>query len=310
MRHLKLAVKFLVVAAILFFILHTLVRGLAELRQYDLHFNGFLLLFSLPVFLLSYAVPTGVWLWLLKCQRCGPIPFVEAYRIWFYSFMGRYVPGKVTLVAVRAEMAYERGIPRLVTTSVAFVEVVFSTFSAILLSLPIQFSSYRQFLLPTFIFLGGAMLGLLLMQRERFVSFVKQHVPGLKRLQPLYLPPRLVLGGLLLYTAYWILAGVALGFFLASFLQIDLRSLFLIIPSFALACVGGMLALLMPSGIGVRELIFATLLQLVFAKELAYAVSVAARVWNTILDLVVFAIIVTWTRLKGHDAARISEGGE
>ncbi|MFI5175539.1 MAG: hypothetical protein ACHQKY_11820 [Terriglobia bacterium] len=310
MKQFKRAVKFLAVAAILFFILHTLVRGLAELRQYDFNFNWLLLLLSLPVFLLCNAVSTGAWLWLLKYQGCAPIPFLEAYRIWFYSFMGRYVPGKVTLVALRAEMAYERGIPRLVTTSVAFVEVAFSTVSAILLSLPIQFSSYRQFLLPTFIFLGAAMLGIFFLQSERFVISVKHHVPGMKGLQPLILPPGLVLGGLLLYAAYWILAGTALGLFLASFVQIDLRSLLLIIPSFALACVGGMLVLLMPSGIGVRELIFATLLQLVFAKELAYAVSVAARVWNTILDLVVLSIIVLWNHVKGHAAPGISEGGE
>jgi uncharacterized membrane protein YbhN (UPF0104 family) len=73
-----------------------------------------------------------------------------------------------------------------------------------------------------------------------------------------------------------------------------------VMGAFNLAGAVGILAIVAPSGLGVREGMQMLLLPLVMPKELAFVVTVAARVWSTVIDLLFF--VVAWVRARSASA--------
>ena len=65
-----------------------------------------------------------------------------------------------------------------------------------------------------------------------------------------------------------------------------------------------------PAGIGVREGILVTVLQVSMPLELAILLSLVARVWTTIVDLVVVGGVLAYDYLSGQRMLQAALRGE
>ena len=96
-----------------------IVRNYEEIRQYSFDFRAIYLILSFFILVGSYLVLFTLWQRMTGSFHLYT-PLLRAARAWFLSHLGKYVPGKITMLLVRLE-AY-RGYSRKKVAVVSFVE--------------------------------------------------------------------------------------------------------------------------------------------------------------------------------------------
>jgi uncharacterized membrane protein YbhN (UPF0104 family) len=120
---------------------------------------------------------------------------------------------------------------------------------------------------------------------------------------------RQLLGYVCLYALNWLLFGVALYVFIRSFYPLELDSILYLAGAFSFASMVGILAVFAPSGLGVREAILALFLGQVMPTAVALVVSVATRVWLTVIELAAAGVVYLWIRLRWHETPTFDDEG-
>jgi uncharacterized membrane protein YbhN (UPF0104 family) len=287
-----------VAAIILFFIIRNLVSGLKEIGQYEVSIDGWRVALAFCVFIVVF--PAYARLWQYTLERFGHrVGFLRSMRMWFLSQAGRYIPGKVWFALGRIYLCEREGIPA-ATTSVALgVEILL-----------VLGSSLIVFALGAVAGTGGLRypysLALLLLP----VVFTGIH-PGiikavLRKLGRDLTGFRLTYSNALLllvcYAGCWCVYGF--GFYLiATSVRLGPGSplvapvgTFSLIRQLsginAISWSAGLLSVVTPAGLGVREGVSSVLLGSLFVKPYPSLVPLVARVWVTIAEFATIGALV------------------
>jgi hypothetical protein len=208
------------------------------------------------------------------------LPFARGARIWFLANLGRYVPGKVWSVAGMVVLAREDGVqPWAAAASAVAVQALGLGTAAAVVAATVHGAA------------SGLRMGVAAAASVATIGVLAWD-GGLRRLAHLAgsatewtaLPLRTVLVSAVLTAASWVAYGVA--FWLLG-LGLGLPATFPVgtaIGVFALGYVLGLLFLLVPGGIGVREGIFFTLLTPFVGAGGAALLSVASRLQLTLTE--------------------------
>jgi uncharacterized membrane protein YbhN (UPF0104 family) len=305
---LRSVIGWLAVGAIFFFIARSLVRNWDQLAAADLHFDIWLLLGSFVLLGLWMVAQAAIW-HLLTVSNGAHIPLPKAMAAWFYSQLGKYVPGKVFLYLGRVHLYTREGRGAGPITVAFGVEFVGNLAAAVLTVLLAAITSevpalddYRWLLLI-------ALVAFLIALHPRFMGWAIKLAARALRRQPFQidLSYRQILGYVFLYFVNWLLFGVALYVFIRSFYSLELSSILYLSGAFSLSSVIGILALFAPSGLGVREGILAIFLNQVMPTSVALVVSVASRLWITVADLAAAGIVYVFVR-PGRSGGEIVSG--
>lgn len=234
-------------------------------------------------------------------------------RVFLASNLGRYMPGKVALPAIRLGALGELGMaPAVVGTSIGLElvswactcgVVAFGLLSwaapqglAATVGAEIQLPSWMP---PALLLMFLATVGLLLrVDQDRLPQRLRKLL-GLTESGPLLKPRVLVLH--LAYWASWWLHGVLL-----------LRGLgdniYAVAPAFVLAPVIGFLALIAPAGAGVREALVIALATPVIGLSHAVAVSLLSRTLSLAADVGAWLLAVGMTLVSGKSPRQTEAG--
>jgi glycosyltransferase 2 family protein len=256
-------------------------RNWAEFRSLEVHLElkpGWLGLATLSVFL-TYACYIEAWRRLLAGwgQRIG---YAAAARAWCLANLGRYIPGKiwgVTGLVVLAGRAGVRG-SAAAASAVAFQALVLGTGVAVVaVATPHATSALR---LAVGAVVAGASLGALVWAPTG--RLLGRLVDSASPLPPLPLSA-VGLGGLAMLVG-WFAHGLSF-WLLAHGLLPDVHlALATAVGIFVLGYILGTLAVFVPGGLGVRELVLISLLTPVLGSGGAVALSVGSRVLLTITE--------------------------
>jgi uncharacterized membrane protein YbhN (UPF0104 family) len=307
--------RWAVVVAIFAFIARSLILNWGQLSGADLHFDVGLLLVSFG--LLTVWMVAQAWIWHLLTITVGvAISPPHAMAAWFYSQLGKYVPGKVFLYLGRLHFYVREGRPAGPVTLAFGVEFVGNLAAAIFtvliagLTLDIPgFDRYRWLLV-------AALVAFLVGLHPRLLTRVISLAARIVRRRPF--PVTLGYGHMLrylgLYVVNWLLFGGALFVFIRSFYALDVGSILYLTGAFSFAGMVGILAVFAPSGLGVREGILALFLDQVMPTAVALVVAVASRIWLTIVELgcagVVYLLIrLGWIDVEEIESIRSIESG-
>lgn len=253
--------------------------------------------------LLSYAVLIEAWRRVLRGWQ-EHLRFAEAARIWCLSNLGRYLPGKVWSIAGLTVLAKRAGVggwqaagaavsmQALAIGTGASVAAVATpgTFSAPQLAVA-ALMTVGTFALLSSRAIGGAVARLLRARPEfRILPF---STIGLA-------------GGIAL--ASWLLYGLAFWLLAHGLLEDPALSLYTAIGVFAAGYIVGLLALFAPGGVGVREILFVTLLAPSMGSGPALAVTVASRLLLTLMEVVAALAVVTLLRPEPREEDAVDAG--
>lgn len=299
----------LMAATVFFFVGVVIWQNWQEIRDAELDLRPGLLAAS-ALLLGAYFFGRSL-LWLHLTRQTGvAIPFGDSVAAWFYSQLGKYLPGKVFLYLGR--LYYYRRLDRSVAVvSMTFLVETLATLSAAVVTVLVALltldvgdvDAWRPVLL-------AALVGLAIMLNPRFLNGALAVVLRLLRRSPqrVDLTAAQSYNFVLLYVANWLIFGVAFAVFINSIVSISFGYVVYLAGSFALASLAGMFSLFVPSGLGVREGILMFMLSQVMPLETAIVISVAARLWFTAVELGGIGIVRIVTKAPIAWSARADTG--
>jgi len=231
----------------------------------------------------------------------SPLPARIAGRINFTAQLGKYVPGAVWAFAAQVELGHDYQVPRrrnFASVVVSLAVTVSVGLGLALVTLPAASPEIaRRYwwalaVLPLVIAalcppVLGTLLNRLLAVLHRAPLDRRPSFPGLAKAVAWTL-------------AGWLMLGLQVWILLPGIAGLHGPMLLLCIGSYALAFSAGLLLVVLPSGIGARDLILIAALATLLPYGSASAIAIMTRVGTTITDLALGAVGIA----LGHQALR------
>ena len=294
--------KFLVPLVIAFFIGRAIHRNWQEVRAADWTFDGGYLLISVLLTVGWFALRPYAWAAILG--RFGhPISYGAAFRIFRQAELSRYVPGTVWQYVSRVYLAGQWGVPAAATMAATIIETVLLVLASILPAL----LNIRE-ALPR---LAGIQQVLLFVFPVVALAVVHPRVLNLwagflaRRLKQPYSKLEIgwgaVAGICLTYSLMWLVVGLGVGFFVRGVISIPLTEVPVVGSYYAAAWFIGIISVVAPAGMGIRDGAFGLLLSQAMPLGAALTIAVAVRLWMTLLELVWAALGLWFFDAPSHE---------
>ena len=283
-------VQWLVILAVVYFFAATLKQNWDQVQQYDLSFNSSAFL---AVGLLMFAVAVSGYLWGLIIRKLAKreVSVSEAVEVHIVSWLLKYIPGQVGSITNKLAWAHKNHVDKKVTTASFVYENLFMVTAGLLLGLPLLGIFLDQFQYDWLFFILGFIyifLTGLVSYRPILKPVINKLLEVVKR-KPLQddqlLSSRDFIKTLLVYLLPRLINGIAFVVIAVSLFDIQPSEYIIFGSTYIVAGVIGMLAVFVPSGIGVRESVIVFFLSFYIPIEQAIILSVFSRLYATLADL-------------------------
>jgi glycosyltransferase 2 family protein len=293
LKNFKGYLQFAIVIIVLFFFIRYVYKNWSLVSQFHWEFNYFWLFFSLFLVFTNFMIMLQIWRKLLALLERS-LGFRKAFKIWFYSSLGKYVPGKLWSVLGMVYMCEREGISRTASLTSAILNqalnIIGGLFLVVLLSGTKFFGSVPRILYLPIILIFVFFLYPPVM--EKALNF------GLKWLKKEQIKFELSFGQTLLFTLFfmltWVLYGLAFNLFIKSLTDCSLRLLPFLTSAFAFSYIVGFLSIFVPGGLGVREGVLILSLSTYFPVPVATLVALLSRLWMTAVELLGLTVSVSF----------------
>jgi glycosyltransferase 2 family protein len=308
--------KILLIAIVLFFLIRFFVLNIGELKQIDFKFDLPKFLIAMLLFVIYKFNQSLLWHYITFKNKCN-ISLNKSIISWFYSLLGRYVPGKILLLGGRLYFYHKERISKRKITLCFLIEnictVLAGAFLFLISLLFVDNPNLNPYKLPVIIMIGiffiiihpkiiGSIFNFLLRIFKR-----KQIILEIKYVD--------VLSFLFIFTINFLIAGIGFYVLANSIYPIEIKYIFYVAGTFGLSAVIGIISFFAPSGIGVREGIMVLALKYIIPKAAAGVVSILARFWTTLTELLLVGIVFLYAKIKKvefkyDDARRLAKNNE
>ena len=295
-RSIRKILPTIIIGATVYFFINTLARNWDNVRHISFSPDIYSVT-SLALFVLAIVISGYLWgVVLNSISSSGRISIRDSIRIHSASWLLKYIPGQAGSYINKVVWGVKNGFSKETITLSFIYENVLLLFASILPTVPLLLllmsdnikTSYGLFL-PLLI----AVPLLLVMNKRVFhgiVNFLSkklwkkeigsdQFIPTNKliKMQFWYILPRIITG------VGFVLLAQSL-FTITSDMYIPLAAIYI------LAGIIGILAIFVPSGIGVREAVIVALASFYFSIEQAIILSIVARLYATVADVGIFGV--------------------
>jgi uncharacterized membrane protein YbhN (UPF0104 family) len=296
------SVQVIVILLIFYFLIKGVVANWSQVKGFDWKFDYPLLAISFVLQIAALCWLVQVWRWILR-HSGSTVSYPGLFKIWFFANLGRYLPGKVWQFLGMVYMLEKRGVPPRNTFSTVVLAQSFSVMSGLLLAFVfLGVNLYSQFLsdnpglmvVIAIFFLAVVAFACYPRLLQRLVNF---GLGILKREKiSLDITRKDVIIYVLCYSVSWLLFGLAFLVFIKAMAQASLSMYPSLTGAFAFSVNIGFLVLFVPGGIGVREgllvLLLSSLFPGFFPVPVATLISLLARLWVTVAELLCVLIAV------------------
>lgn len=305
---LRMAAQAVLVGVVFLFLGRAIYTDWGQITNGDWQFNLPWLIASLILMHGLFVCHASGWLLILRRFR-HPVPYLPGFYVWSKSLLARYVPGNVLMVVGRVMMIEPYGVPKRISlTSVIYEQALLGAASAIVVAVALPLWSdlrsissliWLVLLVPPLAVIGlqPAVLG-------RLGNFALRKT-GREPIKE-FLPFWTVMWFILYYCLTWVVAGLGLFALVHAVTpQIDFSDLPIVIASVPLAWLLALVVFISPSGLGVREGVYAYTLGFAFNHEagVASAFAILARFWQTLIEISTVVIVMALVK-KFHPSSK------
>ncbi len=241
----------------------------------------------------------SLWHYITKINNCS-IKYEKAVTSYLYSILGKYIPGKVFMLAARLTYYKEEDAPLSKVTVCFFIENVCTLLGAAMLFI------VSLFFFPNELLENYKWLTLLLIVaffvciHPKIINFVLRLIGKIFK-KNLEIPMKYsqMLKVVLLFIGNWLIVGF--GFFILTksiYPAVEWSQLLYCAGIWGVSAIMGILAIFAPSGLGVREGIIVAGLMLIMPQSDAMVISVVSRLWQTIPELLLVVMAFVYSRIR------------
>ena len=287
-----------VIILIFYFLLKGLISNWNQVKDFDWQFNYYLLIISFALQIMALFWLVKIWQRMLRHTRSS-VPYFKLFKVWFFTNLGKYLPGKIWQFLGMVYMLEREGVPKKNSFSTGVLAQAFSVISGLIISvLFLGANLYSHFFSknPTLVMVG-AVFGLAILVLACYPKILERIVNlGLRILKKekisLDITLKDVIIYLLFYSFSWLLFGLAFLIFVKAMADASFNMYPMLTGAFAFSLNIGFLAIFTPGGIGVREGVLVFLLSSFFPLPVSTLISLLSRLWITVGELLCFLIAV------------------
>lgn len=285
-------IKRIFLILVVFFLGRYFYKNYDSYKELDINISWSVFFIAVLFHFIYKVMQALLWHYITYLNGCA-INVKTAVLTYFYSILGKYIPGKVFMLLARIPAYEEEGVPPRKVTVCFFLENVCTLLGAGFLFL-ISLLFFKNSVLENYRFATlGLIVVAIVMINPRIINFFLKLLEKVtkKDLQILITYPQMILL-VLLFVLNWAVLGAGFYLLVYSIYPVPLSQMLYVSGVFALSVIIGILALFAPSGLGVREGIMILGLGSIMQNEYAVLISVIARLWMTFSELSV--ILLAW----------------
>ena len=247
--------------------------------------------------------------WLLILWRFNhPVQFLPGIYVWFKSLIARYVPGNVLMVMGRVMMIQPYGVPKRISlTSVAYEQALLaaSAATAIAVALPFweELQNLSQIIWGVLVVPPIAIVCLHPAVLGRLGNYALRKA-GRETIEE-FLPFKDIVWIFLYYCFFWFVAGLGLFALVSTFPHPAFTDLPVVRARTPRACLTSVLFFISPSGLGIREGVYAATLGFAFKEDfpndylgVAAAFAIVIRFWQTLVEIALVALVMGLVKVR------------
>jgi hypothetical protein len=298
---LSASIKAVLTGVILYFVFVQLKDNWQQIVHYQWHLNITLLVASLILHLVTFAL--FAWVWCRLMTGFGhEVPLRHGFKVAYIANLGRYVPGRIWPIFGMLYVANQIKIPKetaVTSWGIAQIYAIPPSLAVALAGMWLypellsgDWGTYLKNQLPLLTTVTVAMSACLLFLPKLVVALLNWILVRFKR--PTVAFDLSVGRAALIYVGYlacWTLYGVAFWVFLRSLSPDHAMGIGPAIAAFVTAYQTGYFMIFTPGGLGTRELVLSATLA-PFIGPASVGIAITARVWNTISDVIVSVIAI------------------
>ncbi len=293
------AVKFILTVVVVYFAGREIAGNWQEVVDYDWNINWWLICLSILLHLAAFAGFSQVWCWLMIGLGYR-IPLRHGFKLAYIANLGRYIPGRIWPIFGMVYLARQM--------KIAEAAAIASWGLGLLFGMPPSFLAvsiatwvYPEMLSPELqsyigpalnigmlVFLAISAMLLAMPNRALWLANTTLRLirrPTIDFKMSFQLAAAVYFG----YFLCWLIYGLGFWTLIHAIAPSSSIPVFAAIGAFILSYQIGYLAIFTPGGLGARELVMIAVLT-PFLGPAAAGIAVAARLWNTLSDIVASAI--------------------
>ena len=307
---------------ILFFFWRTLLENFGEIKDYNFQINILYLFASLITFLIFFWSLGELWWrilinstnqlslsWILslkskgKRQKSAHISNTEIHYINAISWISKYIPGKVAMVATKVLYLEKKWITKKESFISCLYEHIFQIISSFLLSLPLIIYYFWWTQNDIYVILSSLSLivWIIIIHPYVFNKTLNYTLTLFKKTRldtSHFLSLSQILKYILGYSISMILKWISFVFLVASITQIWwVQDIVFYTFAWIFAGVIWIISIFAPNGLWVREWVLTLILTLVLPLEIAILISIWSRLWFSLCDGVI-GVGILWVKLR------------
>jgi len=270
--------------AIILFVVFFISKNLHTLDEYDFEVDYFYIVSAFLAICCAIVIRFLLWI-ILTAHFKIKAPLLLAGNAYFYSQLGKYIPGKAGLLLTRIN-AYKKYSKRKITLVTAieyiacFVAACLTVLLAILIT-PDVFPSYAIYISSFMVlFLVIILWPPLMLKGINFISKLFKRAP-----LEISVSYSFLLIVTLCYIVPSLFEGLGLFLVLKSMAVVSTKYFFIIAGTYSAACLIGIAAFFAPSGIGIREGILFLILPVFIPKPAVIVGAILIRLIATVVEL-------------------------
>ena len=281
--------KWIVVIAIFLFLGKMVWENWNQVKDTPFTLQPFAFILSTIIFVFSYFVQIWAW-YLITLKLKIALSPSETLKTWFYSQLGKYLPGKIWLFLSRFHFYESKGQSKKAISVAIYLEVVtmivaggFIFLAALILFKDIGPSYFwRQSGWLVLLFL----LGFISMHPRIFQKIINWALVQFKK-EPISLSISYsdILFILFVCIVSWVTGGIGFYLFVDSIYPVTPQYILFLTGALAVSSTLGLIAIFAPGGLGVREGALVYLLSFMMATPVAVVISVLTRIWMTLIEI-------------------------
>lgn len=291
-------IAFLVIVAV--FMVRYFQKNITEIRELNFKINWKIFILSM-FFYFAYKVTLATFWHYITILDKANIKYSNALVAYLYSILGKYIPGKVFMLAARFP-AYDReGVPMRKVTVCFFIENICTLLGAAFLFL-VSLFFFPNDVLEDYKFVAAALVVVFFIcLHPKIINFFLGILEKITKKKDMQIPFTYVqmLKVVALFILNWLIVGVGFYILTCSMYQIPISELLYVGGIWGLSAVAGILAVFAPSGIGVREGVMMVGLSLIMPSQMAMIISVVSRLWQSVAELILIFFAFAATKISG-----------
>lgn len=294
-RLLRGTVATLIIGVVAYFFIRALRANGESLAANPVSF-GWWTVIALVAFVAAVAVSGVLWGRIVSRLEERPLPVFEAIRVHFASWLLKYVPGQAGFVLNKVVWAQRRGTSRALALMSVVYENAFLLFASIVPMLAallvVRAVTGGEEDYSTSIWLAVTAVVILVALLHPYVLRTLIGILA-KRLTKDVVPPEYFLGArevvvtIVMFVGPRLINGVGVAVIAWAIAGVGPEAWIPVTAAYAIAGALGIMAVFVPSGLGVRESVFVVLLAGTLPLDRAIVVSLVARVVSTVADIVI-----------------------